>query len=79
MQVADTDPPLPFTGDLNIENTNIKAADGVSLDEQQRTLVGSVLDVSTLAWLTPRRFQYLAIQLAFCRSAITQKAPTLGR
>ena len=34
------------TGDLNIENTNIKTASGVSLDEQQRTLVGSVLDVS---------------------------------
>ena len=33
-------------GDLNIENTNIKTASGVSLDEQQRTLVGSVLDVS---------------------------------
>ena len=34
-------------GDLNIENTNIKTASGVSLDEQQQTLVGSVLDVST--------------------------------
>ena len=34
------------TGDLNIENTNIKTASGVSLDEQQKTLVGSVLDVS---------------------------------
>jgi len=32
--------------DLNIENTNIKTASGVSLDEQQKTLVGSVLDVS---------------------------------
>lgn len=32
--------------DLNIENTNIKTASGVSLDEQQTTLVGSVLDVS---------------------------------
>ncbi len=34
------------TEDLNIENTNIKTASGVSLDEQQKTLVGSVLDVS---------------------------------
>lgn len=31
--------------DLNIENTNIKTAPGVELDEHQRTLVGSVLDV----------------------------------
>lgn len=29
----------------NIESTNIKAAGGVTLDENQRTLVGSVLDV----------------------------------
>ena len=34
--------------DLNIENTNIKTASGVSLDEHQKTLVGSVLDVGTL-------------------------------
>ncbi|CAD6566665.1 MAG: hypothetical protein ASARMPREDX12_008786 [Alectoria sarmentosa] len=33
------------TSDLNIENTNIKTASGVSLDEQQKTLVGSVLDL----------------------------------
>lgn len=32
--------------DLNIENTNIKTASGVSLDDNQKTLVGSVLDVS---------------------------------
>lgn len=38
------------TGDLNIENTNIKTASGVSLDEQQKTLVGSVLDVSVDYW-----------------------------
>ena len=31
--------------DLNIENTNIKTASGVSLDDTQKTLVGSVLDV----------------------------------
>ncbi|KAL9047312.1 MAG: hypothetical protein Q9214_000071 [Letrouitia sp. 1 TL-2023] len=31
--------------DLGIENTNIKVAQGVSLDEQQKTLVGSVLDL----------------------------------
>lgn len=31
--------------DLGIENTNIKTAPGVTLDEQQKTLVGSVLDV----------------------------------
>lgn len=34
------------TSELNIENTNIKTASGVSLNEQQKTLVGSVLDVS---------------------------------
>ncbi|KAK8215449.1 hypothetical protein M8818_002070 [Zalaria obscura] len=33
------------TGDLKIENTNIKTAPGVSLDSQQKTLVGSVLDL----------------------------------
>jgi hypothetical protein len=32
--------------DANIENTNIKTASGVSLDDHQKTLVGSVLDVS---------------------------------
>jgi len=31
--------------DLNIENTNIKTASGVTLDDQQKTLVGSVLDL----------------------------------
>ncbi|CAL8580320.1 hypothetical protein XPA_006048 [Xanthoria parietina] len=31
--------------DLGIENTNIKTAPGVTLDEQQKTLVGSVLDL----------------------------------
>ncbi|MCJ1235922.1 hypothetical protein MMC14_003896 [Varicellaria rhodocarpa] len=34
------------TGDLNIENTNIKTATGVTLDENQKTLVGCILDVS---------------------------------
>lgn len=33
--------------DANIENTNIKTASGVSLDDHQKTLVGSVLDVSS--------------------------------
>ncbi|KAF6230360.1 hypothetical protein HO133_004702 [Letharia lupina] len=33
------------TSDLNIENTNIKTASGVSLDEHKKTLVGSVLDL----------------------------------
>ncbi|MCJ1367669.1 hypothetical protein MMC16_006803 [Acarospora aff. strigata] len=33
------------SSDLNIENTNIKTAPGVELDEHQRTLVGSVLDL----------------------------------
>ncbi|KAI4282869.1 MAG: hypothetical protein L6R38_002629 [Xanthoria sp. 2 TBL-2021] len=31
--------------DLGIENTNIKTAPGVTLDEQQKTLVGCVLDL----------------------------------
>lgn len=30
---------------LNIENTNIKTAPGVSLEGDQKTLVGSVLDL----------------------------------
>ncbi|MCJ1372466.1 hypothetical protein MMC20_003691 [Loxospora ochrophaea] len=38
-----------MSSDLNIENTNIKTAAGVTLDEQQKTLVGSVLDVSMVA------------------------------
>ena len=33
------------TGDVNVESTNIKTSSGVSLDDHQRTLVGSVLDV----------------------------------
>ncbi|KAI4258981.1 MAG: hypothetical protein LQ352_000977 [Teloschistes flavicans] len=37
---------LPAAGsDLGIENTNIKTATGVTLDEHQKTLVGSVLDL----------------------------------
>lgn len=32
-------------GELKIENTNIKTADGVDLSSQQKTLVGSVLDL----------------------------------
>jgi hypothetical protein len=33
------------TSDLKIENTNIKSATGVDLSSQQKTLVGSVLDL----------------------------------
>ena len=33
-------------GELHIENTNIKTASGVSLNDHGKTLVGSVLDVS---------------------------------
>ena len=36
------------SGNVNIESTNIKTAPGVSLDEHQKTLVGSVLDVRGL-------------------------------
>ena len=32
-------------GTLHIENTNVKAADGVKLDDHKKTLVGSVLDL----------------------------------
>ncbi|KAL9603144.1 MAG: hypothetical protein Q9219_001347 [cf. Caloplaca sp. 3 TL-2023] len=34
-----------MASDLGIENTNIKTASGVTLDENQKTLVGSVLDL----------------------------------
>ena len=34
--------------DINIENTNVKTASGVNLDEHQKVLVGSVLDVTLL-------------------------------
>lgn len=37
--------PTIGSGNLGIENTNINTASGVSLDEHQQTLVGSVLDV----------------------------------
>lgn len=33
------------TSGLHIENTSIKTAEGVTLDEQQKTIVGSVLDL----------------------------------
>ncbi|KAK4971935.1 hypothetical protein LTR66_011359 [Elasticomyces elasticus] len=33
------------TSDLKIESTNIKTASGVSLDDKQKTIVGSVLDL----------------------------------
>ncbi|MCJ1272132.1 hypothetical protein MMC22_012039 [Lobaria immixta] len=33
------------TGDLGIENTNITTASGISLDETQQTIVGSILDL----------------------------------
>jgi hypothetical protein len=33
------------TSGLKIENTNIQTASGVSLDDKQKTLVGSVLDL----------------------------------
>ncbi|KAI4206208.1 MAG: hypothetical protein LQ348_001035 [Seirophora lacunosa] len=36
---------LAAGSDLGIENTNIKTASGVTLDEHQQTLVGSVLDL----------------------------------
>jgi len=35
----------PVTNDLHIENTNINTAPGVSLSREQKTLVGSVLDL----------------------------------
>ncbi len=37
--------PLAGNEDLGIENTNIRTAAGVSLDDTQKTIVGSVLDV----------------------------------
>jgi len=63
------------TSDLNIENTNIKTADGVSLDEQQKTLVRSVLDVSHI------QSQFLAFadfRTAFRGSSIFEEAPAMG-
>ncbi len=68
-----------FAGDLNIENTNIKTADGVSLDESQKTLVGSVLDASTLASPVLRQIHLLTLRPALCRPPFAQKASTLGR
>lgn len=64
------------SGDVNIESTNIKTASGVSLDDHQRTLVGSVLDVGvpftviTLYMLTP--------QTAFCWTTFAEKAFIVG-
>lgn len=45
---------------LDIKNTNIQTAPGVSLSEQQKVTIGSVLDVSMLAPLT------VLPRLAFC-------------
>ena len=44
---------MASSSDANIENTNIKTASGVSLDDTQKTLVGCVLDVSGF-YLEPR-------------------------
>jgi len=38
-------PSAPVTSDLHIENTNINTAPGVSLSGQQKTVVGSILDL----------------------------------
>lgn len=34
-----------MSGNLNIESTDIKQASGVKLNDQQKTIVGSVLDL----------------------------------
>ena len=67
-----------IASDLNIENTNIKAASGVTLDEQQKTLVGSVLDVSILSTTLDQAFSLMLIS-AVRRPAIIEKATALGR
>ena len=51
-----TETPPAAGSDLGIENTNIKTANGVTLDEQQKTLVGSVLDVRYLSPALLRAF-----------------------
>ena len=67
---------MASSSDINIENTNIKTASGVSLDDHQKTLVGSVLDVCILS-----------IQVDNCsndhtavrRSSIIKEALIMGR
>lgn len=64
------------SSDLNIENTNIKTSSGVTLDEHQKTIVGSVLDVGTEDLsLFPPFIDYLA---ALRRSTVVEEAPTMG-
>lgn len=50
----DADMKAPSTSDLGIENTDIKTAAGVDLSQNQKVIVGSVLDVNNLL-----RFQNL--------------------
>jgi hypothetical protein len=42
-----TNTSIPSESSLGIESTNIQTASGVELNQQQRIIVGSVLDVHT--------------------------------
>lgn len=54
---------IPSTSELGIENTNISTAAGVELDAQQKTLVGSVLDVSYSRFPIPIDTELTSLQL----------------
>ena len=55
---------MASSSDINIENMNIKSASGVSLDEHQQTLVGSVLDVRILEPGSTRTNAHTSFSLA---------------
>lgn len=46
---AAADASAPSFSSIGIKNTNIETAPGVNLSEQQKVLVGSVLDVCALS------------------------------
>lgn len=48
------------SSDNYIKNTNINAASGVSLSDQQKAIVGSILDVSS----SPRNRTFVAVKAA---------------
>jgi hypothetical protein len=52
----------PSLAALGIENTNINTAPGVQLDDKQKVLVGSVLDVS-LPFVTPPKWSGFQMEL----------------
>ena len=73
----------PSSAALGIENTNINTAPGVQLDDKQKVIVGSILDVSLP---TQPRGHWGRIwkvktngEIVICRKANLTKAATMDR